>query len=51
MSHWIFTEEHEQFRQSVRKFVEKEMIPHIEKWEKDGGVPANCLKEWETWAI
>ncbi|MEK3937334.1 acyl-CoA dehydrogenase family protein [Sporosarcina sp. FSL W7-1349] len=44
MSHWIFTEEHEQFRQSVRKFVEKEMIPHIEKWEKDGGVPRKLFE-------
>lgn len=29
-----FTEEHELLRQSVKKFVEKEIIPHVEEWEK-----------------
>lgn len=44
MSHWIFSEEHEQFRRTVRKFVEKEMTPHIEKWEKEGAVPRSLFE-------
>jgi alkylation response protein AidB-like acyl-CoA dehydrogenase len=35
----IFSEEHEMWRQSVRKFVEKEIVPFHEQWEKDGIVP------------
>ena len=30
-----FTEEHEQFRKTVRTFVEKELAPHAEEWEHD----------------
>jgi len=33
------TEEHRMFRDAVRKFVEKEIVPHHEQWEKDGLVP------------
>ncbi|HIA36876.1 MAG TPA: acyl-CoA dehydrogenase [Flavobacteriales bacterium] len=36
-----FTEEHELLRQSIKKFVEKEIIPHVEDWEKKG----ICSKE------
>lgn len=34
----VFAEEHEQFRDSVRRFVEKEIVPHHAQWEKDGKV-------------
>lgn len=34
----FFTEEHEQFRQGFKDFLQKEVVPHIEKWEKDGTV-------------
>jgi alkylation response protein AidB-like acyl-CoA dehydrogenase len=30
----MFTEEHELFRDSVRKYVEKELAPHAEEWEE-----------------
>ena len=35
----IFSEEHEMWRESVRKFVEREIVPHHERWEKEGIVP------------
>ena len=35
----LFREEHEMFRQSVRKFVEKEIVPFHADWERDGIVP------------
>jgi alkylation response protein AidB-like acyl-CoA dehydrogenase len=35
----IFSQEHEMWRESVRKFVEKEIVPYHEQWEKDGIVP------------
>jgi citronellyl-CoA dehydrogenase len=30
-----FTEEHEQFRKTVRAFAEKELAPHVDEWEAD----------------
>ncbi|SEP87147.1 Acyl-CoA dehydrogenase [Solimonas aquatica] len=35
----LFREEHEMFRASVRKFIEKEIAPYHQQWEKDGIVP------------
>ena len=32
--HFIFTDEHEQLRESIRAFVVKELRPHAEKWEE-----------------
>ena len=29
-----FSEEHEQFRKTVRAFAEKELAPHAEEWEE-----------------
>jgi alkylation response protein AidB-like acyl-CoA dehydrogenase len=34
----IFTEEHEQFRQTVRAFLEKECVPHTAEWLEAGVV-------------
>lgn len=33
-----FTEEHEFFRKSFQDFLQKEVVPHIEKWEKTGHI-------------
>jgi acyl-CoA dehydrogenase len=33
-----YTEEHEIFRKSVRRFMEKECLPNREAWQKDGKV-------------
>src|ERR687895_2888497 len=32
--HFIFTDEHEQLRESIRSFVLKELAPHAEEWEE-----------------
>ncbi|TNE53286.1 MAG: acyl-CoA dehydrogenase [Bacteroidetes bacterium] len=34
----FFTEEHQQFRQGFRDFLQKEVVPHIEKWEETGTI-------------
>jgi alkylation response protein AidB-like acyl-CoA dehydrogenase len=34
----IYEQEHEDFRASVRAFLEKEVVPHHDQWEKDGQV-------------
>jgi citronellyl-CoA dehydrogenase len=36
-----FTEEHAQLRRTVREFVEKEINPHVDRWERDGAFPAH----------
>lgn len=38
MENGYFTEEHEFFRESFREFLQKEVVPHIEKWEKTGSI-------------
>ena len=30
-----YSEEHQQFRKTVRQFAEKELAPHVEEWERD----------------
>ena len=35
----IFDEHHDMFRQAVRAFVQKEVEPHVEKWEEAGQIP------------
>jgi alkylation response protein AidB-like acyl-CoA dehydrogenase len=32
--HFIFTDEHEQLRESIRRFVLKELTPHANEWEE-----------------
>ena len=35
----LFTPEHDMWRESVRKFIEKEIVPFHAQWEEDGIVP------------
>jgi acyl-CoA dehydrogenase len=35
----VFTKEHELFRASVRSFVDREILPHVDQWEADGQIP------------
>lgn len=39
-----FTEEHRMLQDQMRKFVEREVMPHGEKWEEEGQVPREILK-------
>ena len=55
----LFQPEHETFRDTVRRFIDKEIAPHHAQWEKDGIVPRELwrkagaadwqanLKEWK----
>ncbi|MEU2116237.1 acyl-CoA dehydrogenase family protein [Streptomyces sp. NPDC016459] len=38
MKRQLYTADHEAFRATVRTFLEKEVLPHYERWEKDGVV-------------
>ena len=35
----IFSQDHELYRDAVRKFIEAEITPFHDQWEKDGVVP------------
>ncbi|MEH3038156.1 MAG: acyl-CoA dehydrogenase family protein [Sphingomonas adhaesiva] len=36
---FAYTDDHEAFRQTVRSFLAKEGVPHVDQWEKDRLVP------------
>lgn len=36
MQRTLFSEEHEMFRDSFRHFIEKEVVPYNDQWEKEG---------------
>lgn len=36
-----FTPEHAMFRQSIRRFVEQELNPHVDEWEEAGAWPGH----------
>ncbi|WP_165732789.1 acyl-CoA dehydrogenase family protein [Polaribacter sp. 20A6] len=46
MSSMYFTEEHEAFRASFKEFLKKEVIPHIDKWEKEGSIERFIWKKF-----
>jgi acyl-CoA dehydrogenase len=41
-----FTEEHNLFRKSLQDFLQKEVVPHIEKWEKTGNIDRFIWKKF-----
>ncbi|MDE2364708.1 MAG: acyl-CoA dehydrogenase family protein [Hyphomicrobiales bacterium] len=40
-----YDESHEAFRATVRKFVEKEISPHVDEWDEAGGFPRELYKK------
>ncbi len=38
-----FTEQHEELRRSLQKFIEAEINPHVDAWEEEGIFPAHDL--------
>ena len=40
-----YTEEHRIFRQTLRKFFEKEVIPYVDEWEEAGIVPKSVWRK------
>lgn len=41
----LFSEEHEAFRETVRRFIEKEIAPYHTQWEHDGIVPRELWRK------
>jgi len=40
-----YTDEHRMFRDTFRKFVANELLPHVEEWEEAGIVPKSAWKK------
>ncbi|MCK9197028.1 MAG: acyl-CoA dehydrogenase family protein [Syntrophales bacterium] len=41
----LFTEEHTIFRDAFGRYLEREVVPHYEKWEEEGIVPCVMWKK------
>ncbi|MBU3011870.1 acyl-CoA dehydrogenase family protein [Polaribacter vadi] len=46
MNSMYFTEEHQAFRASFKEFLQKEVVPHIDKWEKTGTIDRFIWKKF-----
>ena len=46
MNSMYFTEEHQAFRKSFQDFLQKEVVPHINKWEKTGTIERFIWKKF-----
>ena len=41
-----FTEDHQMFRQSLKDFLQKEVVPHVDKWEETGVIERFIWKKF-----
>ena len=41
----FFREEHELFRQNIRRFVQEEIVPNVDEWETNGEIPRNLFRQ------
>ena len=39
-----FTEEHQLFRRSLRDFLDREVVPHVDEWEEAGELPRSLWR-------
>jgi len=41
----IYSEEHNIFAQSVKRFSKEHVLPHVEEWEKAGSFPSEIFEK------
>ena len=46
VSSMYFTEEHRLFRASLKDFLQKEVVPHVDKWEENGKIDRFIWKKF-----
>ncbi len=44
--HYYFTEEHELFREGLRDFLQREVIPYVDEWEAQERIPKALWKKF-----
>ena len=45
MVDYYFSEEHNLFRESLKAFLQKEVVPHIDQWEEERRIPRSIWKK------
>lgn len=45
MAHQYFSEEHDLFRQSVKQFIQQDVVPNIKQWENDQKIPREVFRK------
>lgn len=45
MVDYYFSEEHNMFRESLKTFLQKEVVPYIDEWEEEGRIPRSIWKK------
>jgi long-chain-acyl-CoA dehydrogenase len=40
----LFTEEHEAYRENLRRFLDREVVPHYARWSEDGIIPRHMFQ-------
>jgi acyl-CoA dehydrogenase len=51
MQRRLFSEDHEAFRHTIRRFVGREIVPFYSEWESDGHVPRDLAKSLGTLGV
>ena len=46
MNNMYFTEEHELFRNSLKEFLKKEVVPSVDEWESQGKIDSSIWKKF-----
>jgi alkylation response protein AidB-like acyl-CoA dehydrogenase/putative sterol carrier protein len=46
LNKYFFTEEHEMFRKSLKDFLNKEVVPHVDEWEEAGELAHTIWKQF-----
>mgnify|MGYP001492328978 FL=1 len=46
MTDLFLTEDHKVFRKTFRDFLQKEVVPHIDKWEETGTIERFIWKKF-----
>jgi len=46
MYDYLFTEEHQLFRQGLRDFIQQEVLPNIDQWEEERRIPKELWKKF-----
>jgi alkylation response protein AidB-like acyl-CoA dehydrogenase len=44
-SHYLFNEDHDQLRESIARWVQRRVVPHIEEWDRQASLPDEIYEE------
>ena len=48
----LFTADHRAIQDALRKFIDTEINPHVDEWERaESFLRTTCLRKWVSWAF